>query len=101
MMRACRPIGQTEVSTRDFGHRVLPRLAAVLLVFLVLSFGISLERHLQVIHCWIERPALIGSPLAGLVAAVGIAWGWKMRHYAQPLTHLPWSRGGRRPLLED
>jgi cytochrome bd ubiquinol oxidase subunit II len=80
MMGACWLIGKTGGTTRDFGYRVLPWLTAALLVFLILSFGISLERHLRVLDRWIQRPALIVFPLAGLLAGGGIAWGWKKRH---------------------
>jgi cytochrome d ubiquinol oxidase subunit II len=79
MMGACWLIGKTEGRTRDFGYRILPWLAAALFVFLILSFGLSLERHLQVLHRWIDRPALIVFPLAGLIAGGGIAWGWRKR----------------------
>ena len=79
MMGACWVVGKTEGRTRDFGYRVLPALASALLVFLVASFALSLHRHLQVLHRWIERPILILFPLAGVLAGVGIGWGWKAR----------------------
>jgi cytochrome d ubiquinol oxidase subunit II len=80
MMGACWVIGKTEGRTRDFGYRVLPGLASALLAFLAISFAISLSRHLQVMHRWVERPILIVFPLAGLLAGAGIAWGWRKRH---------------------
>ncbi|MCW6511514.1 cytochrome d ubiquinol oxidase subunit II [Lichenifustis flavocetrariae] len=79
MMGSCWVIGKTEGRTRDFAYRVLPWLATALLAFLATSFVISLHRHLQVMDRWIERPALIAFPFAGLLAGAGIAWGWKAR----------------------
>ncbi|MBE7211877.1 MAG: cytochrome d ubiquinol oxidase subunit II [Gluconacetobacter diazotrophicus] len=79
LMGACWLVGKTENETRGFGYRVLPGLAGALLLFLALSFAISLGRHLQVMHRWQDRPALVVFPLVGLLAMAALAMGWKRR----------------------
>ncbi len=79
LMASCWLVGKTDGRLRDFGYRILPALAGALLVFLTVSLGISLYRHLQVMHRWVERPGLATFPVAGLLAAVGIGWAWQGR----------------------
>ena len=79
LIGACWLAGKSEGRTRDFGYRLLPGLAMALLAFLAMSLGFSLYRHLQVMHRWVERPELAVFPLAGLLAAAGLGWGWKTR----------------------
>ncbi len=80
LMASCWLVGKTDGRLRDFGYRILPALAVALLVFLTVSLGISLHRHLQVMHRWVDRPELAVFPLAGLLATVGIGWAWKGQH---------------------
>ena len=80
MMGCCWIVGKAEGRTRDFGYRVVPRLAAALLVFLVAAFALSLHDQLRVMDRWTERPALAAFPAAGLLATAGLAWGWRRRH---------------------
>ena len=68
LMASCWLAGKTEGRLRDSSYRLLPGLAAALLVFLAVSLGLSLHRHLQVMHRWVDRPALAVFPLAGLLA---------------------------------
>ncbi len=79
LMASCWLVGKTDGRLRKFGYRILPALALSLLAFLAVSLGISLHRHLQVMHRWVERPGLAIFPLAGLVGAAGIGWAWKNR----------------------
>ncbi len=70
MMGASWLVAKTEGRTRDFGYRILPWLLGALLAFLAASFALSLTRHLQVLHRWIDRPVLLVFPAVGLLAAV-------------------------------
>ena len=79
LMGACWLVGKAEGETRDFGYRLMPRLGAALLLFLIVSFGLSLSRHLQVMHRWVDRPALALFPLVGLAAGGAMAWAWRSR----------------------
>ncbi len=56
---------------------MLPRLVAALFAFLVVAFVVSLNQHLQVMQRWTERPALFAFPVVGLLAGVGIVFGWR------------------------
>ena len=80
MIAACWLVGKTDGNTRAFGYRILPGLAVALLVFLAVSFGISLHYHLHVMDRWAQRPALALFPAAALLAGAGIGWGWKNQH---------------------
>ena len=77
LMACCWLAGKTEGRLRAFSYRLLPALAVSLLVFLAVSLGLSLHRHLQVMQRWSERPALAVFPIAGLAAGAGIGWGWR------------------------
>ena len=77
LIGACWLAGKSDGRTRDFGLRVLPGLAAALLVFLVGAFAVSLSHHLRVMHRWVDRPALAAFPLAGLAAALLLAFAWR------------------------
>lgn len=79
LMGTCWLVGKVDGETRDFGYRVLPGLAGALLLFLVLSFAISLQRHLPVLHRWEDRPALAVFPIIGLLAMAALARGWFQR----------------------
>ena len=79
LMAACWLVGKTEGRLRDFAYRGLPGLALALLLFLAVSLVVSLSRHLQVMHRWVERPALVSFPVLGLLAGVGIGWAWRRR----------------------
>lgn len=79
MMACCWLVGKTDGRVREFGYRWLPYLAGSLLAFLAMSLAISLTRHLQVMDRWEQRPLLAVFPLAGLLAGIGPAWGWKQR----------------------
>lgn len=77
LIGACWLAGKSAGRTREFGFRVLPGLAAALLVFLVGAFALSLFHHLRVMNRWTERPVLVVFPLAGLLAGLLLAWAWK------------------------
>ena len=79
LMAACWLAGKTEGRLRDFAYRRLPGLALALLLFLAVSLAMSLSRHLQVMHRWVERPALVSFPVLGLLAGAGIGWAWWRR----------------------
>jgi len=79
MIAACWLVGKTRGEARAFGYRVLPGLAIALLIFLALALALSLSYHLHVMGRWAERPALVLFPAAALLAAAGLAWGWKTR----------------------
>jgi cytochrome d ubiquinol oxidase subunit II len=77
MIASCWIIGKTTGDARAFGYRVLPGLAVALIIFLILALTISMSYKLQVLERWSQRPALMLLPVAALLAAVGMAWGWK------------------------
>ena len=70
---------KTEGRTRDFAFSVMPWLLGALLIFLALSLGISLSRHLQVLNRWIDRPLLALFPLAGMIASAGLVLAWRRK----------------------
>ncbi len=57
----------------------MPWLLGALLIFLALSLGISLSRHLQVLNRWIDRPLLALFPLAGMIASAGLVLAWRRK----------------------
>jgi cytochrome bd ubiquinol oxidase subunit II len=59
---------QSEV--RDLAFRLIPRLLAALLIFLVLIFGLSIANNLWVAQRWIQTPALLVFPILGAIACV-------------------------------
>ena len=79
LLASCWVVGKTDGQARDFAYRWLPTSATALLAFLAMSLAISLTRHLQVMDRWEQRPVLALFPIAGLLAGIGLALGWKQR----------------------
>ncbi len=84
LMGASWLVGKTEGPSRDFGWRVIPPLLGALMVFLVASLGVSLVKHLQVLHRWIDRPWLVIFPLIGLAGALALVHASRRRLDALP-----------------
>ncbi len=80
LMGSCWIAGKSTGALRDFSFRVLPALMAALLVFLVAVFIWSVEIRLQVLHRWIDRPALLVCPLLGLAAFAGLVLSVRRRN---------------------
>ncbi|MGI4764177.1 MAG: cytochrome d ubiquinol oxidase subunit II [Janthinobacterium lividum] len=79
LMGACWLVAKSEGGTRDFGYRVMPRLGAALLVFLVTAFAVAIARHFQVMDRWVDRPILAIFPIVGIVAGGAMVWAWRNR----------------------
>lgn len=79
MIGACWIVGKGGGPLRDLGFRVLPRLIAALLVFLIVVFAHALAIELPVLHRWIERPILLFLPLIGLAAFLVLISGVRRR----------------------
>jgi cytochrome bd ubiquinol oxidase subunit II len=62
-----------EGDTQEYGYRLIPRLAAGLLVFLIVVFVYALADQLRVMERWLERPYLLVFPALGGFAAFVLA----------------------------
>ncbi len=63
---------KTETDTRDLGYRFMPWLLGAVLLFLLAAAAYALGMQLRVLHRWTERPAMLATPLLGLVACAGL-----------------------------
>jgi cytochrome d ubiquinol oxidase subunit II len=73
LLGACWLVKKTEGETRHAAYRLIPYLAAGLLVFLFVVFVYALAAHLQVMGRWLERPYLLVFPVVGVLAIAGLA----------------------------
>ncbi len=80
MIGCCWIVGKGGRDLRAYGFRVLPRLMAALLAFLVAVFAYALLIDLPVLHRWIERPILILFPIIGVGAFGLLASGVRRRN---------------------
>jgi cytochrome d ubiquinol oxidase subunit II len=84
LLGACWLIKKCETDVRDAAYRLIPKLSAGLLVFLVIVFVYALIDHLRVMDRWLERPYLFVFPVIGAVAAAGLAASVRYRRDAVP-----------------
>jgi cytochrome d ubiquinol oxidase subunit II len=66
-------VRKCEGDTQEYGYRLIPRLAAGLLVFLIVVFVYALADQLRVMERWLERPYLLVFPALGGFAAFVLA----------------------------
>jgi cytochrome bd ubiquinol oxidase subunit II len=69
---------------RESAYRVIPYLAAALLLFLIIVFAYALIEDLPVIGRWLDRPSLFVFPVASAFAAVALAVSVHGRQDAVP-----------------
>src|SRR5258708_3704190 len=69
---------------QDYGYRLIPYLAAGLLVFLLVVFAYALLAKLQVMGRWLERPYLLVFPALGALATIRLRTSWRHRWDAAP-----------------
>jgi cytochrome d ubiquinol oxidase subunit II len=86
LLGACWLVRKCEGEVREEAYRLIPHLSLGLLVFLVVVFAYALGEHLQVMRRWIERPYLFVFPVFGMMAAVVLAVGVKIRRDDLPFT---------------
>jgi cytochrome bd ubiquinol oxidase subunit II len=84
LLGACWLVRKCEGELREKAYRILPYLAAGLLVFLVVVFGYALAEHLQVIDRWLERPYLFVFPVIGALSLVVLAFSVRYRRDELP-----------------
>lgn len=68
LLGACWLVRKCEGEVQESAYRLIPRLSKALLAFLVIVFFSALVEHLQVMHRWLERPALLIFPVVGAAA---------------------------------
>src|SRR5882762_10560545 len=73
LLGACWLVRKCEGPVRDHAYRMIPRLSAALLVFLIAVFAFALVENLRVMDRWLERPYLFVFPAIGAVAAIVLA----------------------------
>ncbi|WP_200873201.1 cytochrome d ubiquinol oxidase subunit II [Burkholderia sp. A1] len=64
---------KTRHATRDLAFRLLPRLLAGVLVVLAIAFAVAWCRNTLLMQRWIEQPALLLIPVAGLMVGALMA----------------------------
>jgi cytochrome d ubiquinol oxidase subunit II len=84
LLGACWLVRKCEAEVRDAAYRLIPYLAAALLVFLIVVFAYALAEDLPVITRWLERPYLFVFPVAGAFAAIALAASIHGRQDAVP-----------------
>ena len=84
LLGACWLVRKCEADVRDAAYRLMPYLAAALLVFLVVVFAYALAEHLRVIDRWLERPYLFVFPAIGVIAALVAAESVRSRRDGVP-----------------
>ena len=70
---------KTETDTRDLAYRFMPWLLGSVLLFLVAAAAYAVGVQLRVLHRWVERPAMLVLPLAGLLACAGLVTAIRRR----------------------
>jgi len=84
LLGACWLVNKCEGDVRDAAYRVVPRLSAALLAFLVVVFAYALAQDLPVMSRWIERPYLLVFPAIGAAAVLALAASVRRRRDATP-----------------
>ncbi|MEA2946879.1 MAG: cytochrome bd ubiquinol oxidase subunit [Alphaproteobacteria bacterium] len=84
LLGACWLVKKCEGDVRDAAYRLIPFLAAGLLVFLIVVFVYALADHLQVMNRWLERPYLFVFPVLGALAALVLAVSVRYRRDELP-----------------
>jgi cytochrome bd ubiquinol oxidase subunit II len=84
LLGTCWLVRKCQGELREKAYRILPYLAAGLLVFLVVVFGYALAEHLQVIDRWLERPYLFVFPVIGALSLVVLAFSVRYRRDELP-----------------
>ena len=75
LLGVCWLVKKCEGNLRDAAYRMIPYLAAGLLVFLIVVFVYALAEDLRVMNRWLERPYLFVFPAIAAVAAIIMATG--------------------------
>jgi cytochrome bd ubiquinol oxidase subunit II len=84
LLGACWLVMKCQGDVRDAAYRWIPYLASGLLAFLVAVFAYALAKDLPVIYRWLERPYLFIFPAFGVLAAIGLAAGFRLRKDEMP-----------------
>ncbi|WP_242098654.1 cytochrome d ubiquinol oxidase subunit II [Sphingomonas sp. CROZ-RG-20F-R02-07] len=61
-------------AVRELGFRLIPRLLAALVLFLIAVFVLALKDDITIMHRWFERPELFAFPALGVAACATLAW---------------------------
>ncbi|WP_426418948.1 cytochrome d ubiquinol oxidase subunit II [Bradyrhizobium genosp. A] len=73
LLGACWLVRKSENEVRDRAYRLIPYLAAALLVFLIAVFAYALAKDFAVMTRWLDRPLLFVFPVVGALAAMALA----------------------------
>jgi cytochrome d ubiquinol oxidase subunit II len=79
LLGACWLVKKCEGEPRERAYRLIPYLAAGLLVFLVVVFAYALGENLRVISRWLERPYLFIFPVIGALSVIVLAFSVRYR----------------------
>jgi cytochrome d ubiquinol oxidase subunit II len=79
-------VRKSDGEVRDAVYRMIPALAAGLLIFLIAVFAYALAENLQILRRWLERPYLIVFPAIGALAAIRLALSIQRRDDRRPFT---------------
>jgi cytochrome d ubiquinol oxidase subunit II len=79
LLGACWLVKKCEDEPREQAYRLIPYLAAGLLVFLVVVFAYALGENLRVIGRWLERPYLFIFPVIGALSVIVLAFSVRYR----------------------
>ncbi len=84
LLGACWLVKKCDGETLEEAYRLIPRLAAGLLIFLLVVFVYALAAHLVVMDRWLQRPYLLMFPVVGAVAVARLAHGVLWRRDGVP-----------------
>ena len=79
-------VRKSDGEVRDAVYRMIPALAAGLLIFLIAVFAYALAENLQILRRWLERPYLFVFPAIGALAAIRLALSIQRRDDRRPFT---------------
>jgi cytochrome bd ubiquinol oxidase subunit II len=79
-------VRKSDGEVRDVAYRMIPALAAGLLIFLIAVFAYALSENLQILRRWLERPYLFVFPAIGALAAIRLAASIQRRDDGRPFT---------------
>ena len=84
LLGGCWLVRKCEGEIREHAYRLIPYLSIGLFVFLIAVFFFALDKNLQVMGRWIERPYLFVFPLLGALATLVLARSVRHRHDRAP-----------------